>query len=456
MRGMFDALFHATQTRPRPEDVAQLVLEALGEWPIDARDRAILDRAARFSFKRMARSYSSMASDFQRPVAADKQVRTAAVVFGVDMPSSSACCDPDQVLVFVETLSASIHRERDSHTRMNRAQRHAVGVFKCQRWYNKRFRILVHLEDKIRRLALAVRKYDFTRISKSALATKIRREDFDADLNTACFVAYMSARMSTRSMFTNASQERAYDEIADMLLERCKRSPTTRWDVIAHVVPDEVVLRRLSDEQRGMLLGRWWSILVDMAEMLRGIATTTNFNRAKMIVSRGNDSSTWNQVAGGWNKAREHWISLLYALGAEGLLVSACPGKVMRLMAADVARWHESSGGGAHPDTKVWADLPPPWEVVRGEASCGLADIETACRRHGVTPTTWTSARGPRKPVPFKPTPELVHGVSVASPDLAMVLRKAGVFSGKDLRHEPPNVMVERDALGFALRATEV
>jgi hypothetical protein len=35
-----------------------------------------------------------------------------------------------------------------------------------------------------------------------------------------------------------------------------------------------------------------------------------------------------------------------------------CPGKVLRLMAADVAWWHRQSGGGLHQDTAVWKELP--------------------------------------------------------------------------------------------------
>jgi hypothetical protein len=38
---------------------------------------------------------------------------------------------------------------------------------------------------------------------------------------------------------------------------------------------------------------------------------------------------------------------------------------------------------------------------------------------------------------PFRPTPELVHGVSVGHPELARVLKKLGFFSGKGLKLPP-------------------
>jgi len=236
-----------------------------------------------------------------------------------------------------------------------------------------------------------------------------------------------------------------------MLLAKCEADRETRWDVIACVIPQERVLKRLSDDQKGRLLGAWWSLLNDMADMLKTVADSSDFDRKRMVVHRGNDSSTWNQVAGGWNKARENWVSVLHALGMEGLLNEVCPGKVMRLMAADVVAWH---GGEVHPDTKVWADLPAPWEVVRGEKSCTRPFVEFVCSTHNVKPEGWTGLKKDQAPVEFRPTPELVHGVSVSSPFLAVALRRAGVFSGKFLKLDDlPAVEIDRDPDGFALAA---
>ncbi|HEY9883897.1 MAG TPA: hypothetical protein V6C98_09855, partial [Thermosynechococcaceae cyanobacterium] len=48
----------------------------------------------------------------------------------------------------------------------------------------------------------------------------------------------------------------------------------------------------------------------------------------------------------------------------------------------------------------------------------------------------WTVPRPSGKPVAFTSTPELVHGVSVANPALAKVLRRAGFFSGKTIKQD--------------------
>jgi hypothetical protein len=106
-----------------------------------------------------------------------------------------------------------------------------------------------------------------------------------------------------------------------------------------------------------------------------------------------------------------------------------------------------------HPDTKAWAQLPPPWEVLTGRAVCGLDDVRAVCETVGATFNTWV-AKANRTPVAFKATPELVHGVEVSSPELARVLRRAGVFSGKGTRGDVPDFDVYRDETGAALMAT--
>ncbi len=215
------------------------------------------------------------------------------------------------------------------------------------------------------------------------------------------------------------------------------------------------MLDHLTEEQKGDLLGTWYGILEDVANLLEEVWRTTAVDRATLIVRRGNDSSTWNQTAAAWNKAREHWIALVYSLGMGRLLEDLCPGKVLRLMAADVAAWHRASGGEVHPDTKVWAELPAPWDVLHGNALCTKATVEAVCRKHQVDPTRWIGPRPPKVPAPFRPTPELVHGVAIRSPGLAKVLREARWFSGKSSVSVDTPVEVYRDEHGFALGAAE-
>jgi hypothetical protein len=96
--------------------------------------------------------------------------------------------------------------------------------------------------------------------------------------------------------------------------------------------------------------------------------------------------------------------------------------------------------------------------VLAGEATCTRQEVEEACRRHGVDPIKkgWVAPPPERRVERFMPTPELVHGVAVADPTLAKVLRKAGWFSGQKVRpvdELPGAVTVQRDEHGFALGA---
>ena len=448
--------------RARPEDVAECVLRAIGA-ELDTSTKRLLEKAARGSYARSYAAYSSMATTFFRAVVdAKPQVELARTLFAsasleASLPnlSDAECRDADQLERFVRETSALIHRAYGARGRLDKRSRFALGLMKGHRWYNKRFRLLVKLEEKIARMVRADRRFALVRASKSSLATTLSREVFEADLPSACFIAYYVSRMNLRSVFTNGAQDRAYDEIAEALFKHAtRRSPN--WFAIAHAMPDRPVVRHLTEEERGTLLAKAFDVLLASAELLREVWAKSRIDKRTMIVARGNDSSTWNESAGAWNKARESWISLLHALGMEALLDSMLPGKVMRLMAADVAAWHRLSGGAIHPDTAVFAALPLPWEVLAGEASCSRALVARTCEEKGAAVTGWIGPRADRVAAPFRPTPELVHGVTVSSPALAKTLRKLGVFSGKPSSAVADiDACIERDTHGFALRVRE-
>lgn len=161
---------------------------------------------------------------------------------------------------------------------------------------------------------------------------------------------------------------------------------------------------RLSDAEKGELLGTWYAVLGDIAGLLREIWESSEFRRETMVVKRGNDSTTWNNTASAWNKARSAWIALLYAMGMDSVLDAICPGKVLRLMAADVVAWHHSAGGELDPDTRVWSEVPLPWQVLEGEVPCGRNVIASVCRKHRVDAATrgWIMPPPQRKPCPSK------------------------------------------------------
>jgi hypothetical protein len=335
-------------------------------------------------------------------------------------------------------LDAVIKRRAGSEftERMNRSQRKEAGVTFSNHQYNKRYRFLARMEAKLVSFEHELVKLDLERAAKSRLAFKIAEADAMASPATLAFLAYYTARCNRRSVFTVGQQERPYDVISDALFNACLSDPNTSWWAIVHVYPSQKVLERLTEGQRGSILGMYTTWLNLAADLLHALYQKSSINVDTMVVKRGDDSSTWNSTAGAWNKLRDGWINVVHDLGLSSILDGLCPGKVMRLMAGDVARWHSSTGGGLDPDTRVWASLPKPWEVFRSRVKCGVDDVLVACAAAGVDAekSGWVKPR-PHGVAQSTVTPELVHGVAVTNPFLASYLRNVGVYSGKGIKY---------------------
>jgi hypothetical protein len=430
-------LFHSLQQRQRPEDIALIILEKQQTQLSDA-EKNILQKASKGALTQQSWGYSSMSPEFAKPVGFKRQLGVSQELFeSISVPIESQQDNPEIIREYILQAAGEIKLSPDNLNfksgRLNQSQRKNLGLELSRRRYNKLFRLLLRMEQKRNRLIRELKKREFTLIGKSRLASTLSWHEFSSDLNTASFTAYLTARLNLRSEFTVQGQERPYDEIAEMLFLRCESSASTNWFAIAHVFPESKVLANLSDEQKGVILGKWFTVLEEVASLLSEVWKKSEINRQTMIVRRGNDSSTWNNTASAWNRARDGWIAILYAMNMEGVLDEICLGKVLRLMAADVVAWHRAVGNKLDPDTAVWNSLPLPWEVLSGQASCPKNFVENICQKYGVDPVKsgWTAPRPPQKAVSFHPTPELVHGITIGHPGLATLLRKAGFFSGK-------------------------
>lgn len=437
------SLLHATLVeRDTPETVAELIGRVLP--PELARQLQAPIRVRIAASVRRIFGWSSMLTRFRppdRPTSRVAKARELALLFlEARLPEGD---DPDELERLLTELNALIGKQPGfasfKEDRLDRRQRGARGLPLSRRRYDKLFRLIGRLERRLAKLRVEEAKYRLLLVAKAGLAPELTAQHFGRNVPTAAFVAYYAARMKLRSEFTIRGQQKPFDDLAAALLRLCEEDPDTNWYAVAHVFPRADVLARLSDAQKGMLLGRWFSILNELAGRLEVAWRQTQIDMDTMIVRPGNDSSTWNLFAAAWNRARDHWIALVEALGMDALLDDMLPGKVMRLMAADVAAWHRATGGDIHPDTAIWRALPKPWAVLRHEKICGRATIEAACVRVGIDPVKsgWSAAR-PRVTVhAFRPTPELVHGVDVGNPYLADYLRRHGVFSGRPPREWP-------------------
>jgi hypothetical protein len=444
------ALHASLDERRRPEEVAHLVFRALGHR-LSPPERINLGRVARSAWR--WHGWSSMSVDFAQPVGGMRQVGAAVRLFDLTAGDVDAD-DPVSLLEFAARLGESLGaldpaRLDFLRDRLNREARAAAGIELSKRQYNRRFRVTRRIAAKGRRLEAEQAKRRLTMVARSGFAAGIDREAFLADPWAACFVAYLTAKRKLRREFTLSARDNPYDEIADMLFQRCMDNPHTNWWMIAQAYPSDAVLGRLTDAQRGELLGRWWTTMREVAAMLKRVWSASSFDRATMIVRRGNDSSTWNLLCGAYNAARAAWIATLEASGTVALLDASCPGKAMMLIAADLAAWHRSTGGGLHPDVGVWARLPLPWDVLDGAATCTRTDVDAACAEAGVEPVNsgWTAPKAHGAMGAFRPTPELVHGVSVADPVWASVLRSGGVFSGKRFKQGMDRSVIPADVV---------
>ena len=78
-------------------------------------------------------------------------------------------------------------------------------------------------------------------------------------------------------------------------------------------------------------------MLVDAGQFLREVWVSGTIDTASMIVRRGNDSSTWNLMAGAWNKLRDGWFALCRSTGAdEVMVVHAAPTAEQRLRSVEL------------------------------------------------------------------------------------------------------------------------
>ncbi len=435
-------LHRSLDERWRPEDVTQKIISLLDP---SSHERKTLGKAAQAGGENF---FFTMSQDFHRPCDMSRQLKVAEELFGRKF--KFAANDVERIeewLTETEQVIGKTFNHNDfKQDRLPKKDRQKAGIGISRRQYNKRFRLTVRLEIKASKLRREQFKRALTLASKSRLAANITWEDFSSDLNTACFIAYFVSRCNLRSLFTNTSQTRPYDEICDVLMQRCNgQAEVTNWWAIAHVLPTSEILRHLDDEQKGVLLADCFNLMSEAASFLKELWENNHFNE-NMVVQRGNDSTTWNVTAGAWNKLRDGWFSLMYDLGMLDAVEKMCPGKVLRLMAADVAAWHRQSGGDLHQDTSIWKELPRPWAVVSGEFACPKELVDSLCKKHGLDPqkSGWSAPKPGRIIEKFTPTPELVHGVVVGSPLLASVLRKAGVFSGKNAKRDiPPSTLDE-------------
>ncbi len=430
-RESLNRLYRSLAERWRPEDVAFLVKYSDADISL----RRILTPVVPRWYRE-----SSMPKEFSKAQDLSRQLTVAKELFptveGVPAGEERSATELAEYAVRLTDFLVAGRAPKNFAARpMRSARRREKLPYRSHRAFNKRLRFVMRLKEKLAARARVAEQTGLFRIAKTRLASELSFDEFTKDGEaTAILVAYLTSRLGLRSTFTAGRQARAYDEVADQLLGFAQRSGKVGWYAIAHVLPVKEVLDRCSETQRGIMLGRWYEIMERCCHLAEPLLNDPVYNLQTLVVKKGNDSSTWNELAGAFNKARDGWLNTVYALGATDLLDTVLPGKWLRLMAADVVFMHKRHGSGdLDPDTKIWNDLPKPWQAIFGGVPCNLKMIEKVARKHGVEGRGWTAPRA-KTVASFTPTPELVHGVVVTSPALASILRRSGYFSARNIK----------------------
>src|SRR5262245_33351162 len=214
-------LHRSLDERWRPEDVAQKIVAILDLTDAERQTVELAANAGRENF------WFTMSCDFHRPCDMSRQLKVASELFGRTVNFTPY--DVEQIEAWIKEseriIGKTFGKNDFKRDRLPKSERKKAGIDISRRQYNKRFRLAVRLEKKARMLAREQFKRCLTLASKNRLAANITWEDFSSDLNTASFIAYYVARCNLRSVFTNTAQARPYDEICEVLMQRCHRQP---------------------------------------------------------------------------------------------------------------------------------------------------------------------------------------------------------------------------------------
>lgn len=325
----------------------------------------------------------------------------------------------------------------------------------------KRLRYLAFFEEKVARVEDVLQLRHAQMQAKSRLAYKVNPELLD-DI-TLSYIAYVAARANRRSLFMLGGQSKAFDNISQGLK---KLIPTTAaWDQVAYVAPVSEVFSKISDEKLGELAVTFNKEMTVAALKLGELWPSLPVRmRDEMVMVQGVDSSRWNAYAGAFNTMRSAWISVMLKSGLGDVLDVYLPGKAPRLMAADIVWWARQSGRELHEDTRLFAMLPKPWDVVNGlhtdnGVTLTKGEIVAAIEELKVEKAYKSGWVGPRTDVELEVAaaePASVHGVVISDPMLAPALRKMGVFSGKANKSGKTIVGLDREVIVDGDRVTPV
>jgi hypothetical protein len=173
--------------RLRPEDILAIIVRG--------RPSAVPD-VWRTQFRGAGQKqagWSSMSTDFARPVGAARQLASLVKATGWDI--QAAPDDPMSVAGVVEYVGDVLG---GNGQRLDRDERKRAGVELSRRKYNRQWRAMRRLHYKSQKMATEIQKREMQIIGRSGFSAQIPLERFAADPVAAHFIAYWVARKNLR------------------------------------------------------------------------------------------------------------------------------------------------------------------------------------------------------------------------------------------------------------------
>ena len=150
-----EQLYKTLSERRRPEDVAEMVIE-LTEGSLTTKERLLLEKAAKGSLARNVFGYTSMLQTFAEAKGAGKQITKAIEIFKLDNKNNFDYNNRKDIEDFINVVSPIIHKTAGKNDfkvdRLNKSQRQANGLDLSKRNYNKKWRLLTRIENKLLKL----------------------------------------------------------------------------------------------------------------------------------------------------------------------------------------------------------------------------------------------------------------------------------------------------------------
>lgn len=197
-------LYRTLSQRKRPEDVAEMIISLLKDW-LSVKERLLLEKAAKGSLRKSIFGYSSMSQEFRAPVGAFKQVSKAAEIFKIDALTAEQSNSPELVNEFIEKVSPLIKKELGQNDflqhRLNREARAKSNLDISKRQYNKRWRLLKRLENKLATMRGEILKSEFEKVAKHGFSHQIELDEFSKDSNYICNQLFLSVLLVVKQHF---------------------------------------------------------------------------------------------------------------------------------------------------------------------------------------------------------------------------------------------------------------